>query len=58
MRRREFLALLAGAPAWASTSLAQSPTPAMGLLSSASLDRFAHLVDAFRDGLHQLGFRE
>jgi putative tryptophan/tyrosine transport system substrate-binding protein len=58
MRRREFLALLAG-PAWASTSLAQSsPTPAVGLLSSASLERFAHLVEAFRDGLHQLGFRE
>jgi adenylate cyclase len=33
-------------------------TPVNGFLSSASLERFAHLVDAFRDGLHQLGFRE
>jgi putative tryptophan/tyrosine transport system substrate-binding protein len=58
MRRREFLAFFAGTPAWASTSRAQSLVPVIGFLSSASLERFAHLVDAFRDGLHQLGFRE
>ena len=58
MRRREFIAALAGAAGWASTSRAQSPSPAIGFLSSASLERFARLVDAFRDGLHQLGFRE
>ena len=57
MRRREFIAFFAGAPAWPDISRAQSLLPVIGFLTSASLERFA-LVDAFRDGLHQLGFRE
>ena len=58
MRRREFVAAFAGAAAWVSTSRAQSVAPMIGILSSASLERFGHLIDAFLDGLQQLGFRE
>ena len=58
MRRREFVAAFAGAVAWASTLRAQSVAPVIGILSSASLERFSHLIDAFLEGLQQLGFRE
>ena len=57
MRRREFIAALAAA-AWPLNARGQPLTPVIGLLSSASPERFAHLIAAFRDGLRELGYTE
>ena len=60
MRRRDFMALIGGAPAvWPLVARAQQPgVPAIGLLSSGSLVPIVELVAAFRRGLAQVGFAE
>jgi putative ABC transport system substrate-binding protein len=60
MRRREFVAGLAGAAAWPLAASAQQGTttiPVVGFVRSTAAD-FAHLVIAFRKGLNEAGFIE
>jgi len=59
MRRRDLLALIGGAAAWAQAGRAQTQTPpVIGFLNSASPEAFARLVDAFRQGLSEEGYVE
>ena len=59
MRRREFISLVGGAAVMPLTVRAQQPAmPVIGFLRSTSLVEFAHLVDAFRQGLKETGFVE
>jgi len=58
MRRREFMALLAGAGTWSLAARAQQPAkmPRVGVLVSASSPH--PFADAFWRGLHALGYSE
>jgi putative tryptophan/tyrosine transport system substrate-binding protein len=58
MRRREFIVILSFGAAWPLKADAQRLRPVIGLLSSASPERFAHLIVAFREGLQELGYTE
>jgi ABC-type uncharacterized transport system substrate-binding protein len=59
MQRREFISLIGGAVAWPLTARAQwPPMPVIGFLHSASLEPFADLVMAFREGLKDTGYVE
>jgi putative tryptophan/tyrosine transport system substrate-binding protein len=59
MRRREFVALVAGLSSWAVPLQAQhSAMPAIGLLGSASPELWTKRLEAFREGLAEVGFVE
>jgi hypothetical protein len=59
MRRREFIALVAGATAWPLPARAQQPAmPVIGFLSGASLETMREYVAAFQQGLADAGFTE
>ena len=57
MRLRKLIALVAIATVWPLIAQAQPQRPVIGVLSSASPERFAHLIVAFREGLQELGYR-
>src|SRR6188474_2153246 len=59
MRRRNFIAGLAGAATWPLTTRAQQAAmPVIGFLRSTTPADSAHLVTAFRQGLTEAGFVE
>ena len=66
MKRRGFIAGLAGVAAWPLAALAQtggttsqlSSTPLVGFLNSASAATYRFNADSFREGLKQAGFIE
>ncbi len=58
MRRREVIAGLGAAAAWAPAAQAQAPLPVIGYLSSASRDQDAGRLHGFRQGLGETGYVE
>jgi ABC-type uncharacterized transport system substrate-binding protein len=59
VKRREFIALLAGTATWPIAARGQQPAmPVIGFLSSRSPGESANLVEAFRQGLRESGFVE
>src|SRR5262245_39153294 len=58
VRRREFIKTIAGsAVAWPLVARAQQPAmPVIGFLSGRSLRSDVHLVEAFRQGLNDVGY--
>jgi putative tryptophan/tyrosine transport system substrate-binding protein len=59
IRRREFIATLAGAAAWPFATRAQQPAmPVVGFLNPASPGTFAPFLAAFHRGLKEAGYIE
>jgi thioesterase domain-containing protein len=60
VNRREFISLLGGAAAWPMAARAQQPGKVwrIGMLDTTSASLNAANLDAFRQGLRQLGYVE
>ena len=59
LNRRSFIAFLGGVLAWSDDVRSQEPrVPVIGFLNPGSSDRFAPLLDAFRQGLSDGGYVE
>jgi putative tryptophan/tyrosine transport system substrate-binding protein len=59
MKRRQFIAGLAGAVAWPVVARGQKPTiPVIGFLSGRSPNEASYLIEAFRQGLRETGYDE
>ena len=60
MRRREFITLLGSAAAWPLVARAQTAgnLPIIGSLGPSTLSAVGHLVAAFVQRLHELGWRD
>src|SRR5215813_6756047 len=58
MRRRDFIWLIANTAAWPFAARAQQSMPVVGFLRSTPAAPFVHLVDAFRQGLNEIGYVE
>jgi len=56
MRRREFIAVVGGAAAWPLAARAQPAMPVVGFVRDTPSAPFAHIVNAFRRGLDEIGF--
>ena len=59
MLRREFIKLLGGAAAaWPVALHAQPKIPRIGFMGNSTAELEANLVNSFREGLHEFGYRE
>jgi putative ABC transport system substrate-binding protein len=58
MRRRDFIAAIAGVTAAPFAAVAQRQMPLVGFLNSASPDTYRFNADSFREGLEKAGFVE
>ena len=58
MRRREFITLVGSAVAWPLGVHAQHKIPRIGFMGNSTAALETNLVDAFREGLRELGYEE
>ena len=58
MRRREFITLVGSAGAWPLAAHAQQKIPRIGFMGNSTAALETNLVDAFREGLRELGYEE